>query len=752
MGAVARRLGEGDLERRRLRRAVALLPARLVMHQQAKAAHERMLRRQPGDQPRQQHRRAVQHLLAAVGAGEQLEAALEQARRDDRLARIGAAAEGGVDLGQQRLRRSGAPGRRAAGRAGRRCCAGPFPAAPPSARGRGRAARPAQRRAPRRVAADRGSAAAARRGPAPPRPARSRRWRCAARGRAARVACCRRCSEAIEAAEVAQARLHFEQHRVRPPRPARSAGCSETCGVKASAAWATGSIASASRAGSAWPSVMRGASASAVARFSPGLTPCACAAALAAEMRCSSTRAIADRRRLAAAPPTKVAANDSSESKGRCSAIQSTMNPGRERRARTRATANARERHGGERSGEIDEGRRRAARAARSLALLRAPPRRRPTAPPAARAAAALRAAARAASGRAAAAGRRRPPAGQAQRRRRRPAAAAASRSTKAAPSWLWAASWRRRSRSARRRGGSQATTAPTWPLFSACSSAHRLSLPGTTRARVLTTSSSSTSKPRPASAAADSAAGGSKTITSRPARCAATSAGASRRISPTPACGSSSSLSTRRGQPPPGSSASRRGEAARARRALPLRPSWWPSQSAGCRVSGARRRIVAPRAGAPQAARRSGAANAAPAPGAHGGRGGARRGRHGVHVITVRLYSIDARPADPDLARRAVDSIASRQLIDCFRQLSGPESAHGNAPPDSRTEAVRRFNRFYTRRIGVLHEKLADDPLLADRIAPALGARPPRPHHRRRAGARPRSRPRLPEPPAARA
>ena len=45
VGAVARRLGQGDLERRRLRRAVALLPARLVVHQQAKAAHEGVLRR-----------------------------------------------------------------------------------------------------------------------------------------------------------------------------------------------------------------------------------------------------------------------------------------------------------------------------------------------------------------------------------------------------------------------------------------------------------------------------------------------------------------------------------------------------------------------------------------------------------------------------------------------------------------------------------------------------------------------------------
>ena len=81
---------------------------------------------------------------------------------------------------------------------------------------------------------------------------------------------------------------------------------------------------------------------------------------------------------------------------------------------------------------------------------------------------------------------------------RRRPAAApgavacgralgaAISRSTKAGPSWACAASWSRRSRSARRRGGNQASTAPTWPLFSACSSAHRLSPPGdASRARV---------------------------------------------------------------------------------------------------------------------------------------------------------------------------------------------------------------------------------------------------------------------------
>ena len=101
--AVARRLGERDLERRRLRRAVALLPARLVMHEQAKAAHERMLRAEPRDQPHEQDAGAVQHLLAGVGAGEELESGVESARRNDRLARVGTAAECRVELGEQRL-------------------------------------------------------------------------------------------------------------------------------------------------------------------------------------------------------------------------------------------------------------------------------------------------------------------------------------------------------------------------------------------------------------------------------------------------------------------------------------------------------------------------------------------------------------------------------------------------------------------------------------------------------------------------
>ena len=60
-----------------------------------------MLGREPRDQPLEQHRGTVQHLLGAVGPREQLEPALEHRREDDGLARVGAAAEGGVDLGEQ---------------------------------------------------------------------------------------------------------------------------------------------------------------------------------------------------------------------------------------------------------------------------------------------------------------------------------------------------------------------------------------------------------------------------------------------------------------------------------------------------------------------------------------------------------------------------------------------------------------------------------------------------------------------------
>ena len=309
----------------RLRRAIALLPARLVVHQQAKAAHEGVLRREPGDQPREQHRRAVQDLLGGVGAGEQLEAALEQARRHDRLARIGTAAEGGVDLRQQRLAEAARqPGARQAEQVADLAQAHALQRLPvlaaraeqPDRRRRERLARRLEVGAARR----RLDAGEDRRALQP-----SRRRRCAARGRAAATACRSRSQQAIEAAEIAQARLDLEQHRVRRGA-GRSAGCSDTLGVKASAAWRPAAGPRRRAPASAWPRTMRGASASAVARFSPGLTPSACAAALAADdpvlvdQRDRPTRP-APRHRPRPASPRTIRARDD----GRCSAIQSTM-------------------------------------------------------------------------------------------------------------------------------------------------------------------------------------------------------------------------------------------------------------------------------------------------------------------------------------------------------------------------------------------------------------------------------------------
>jgi hypothetical protein len=74
-----------------------------VMHQQLEAAHEGVLRREPRDQPPEQHAGTLQHLLGGVGAAEELEAALEGRGQDDGLARIGPLPERRIELDQHRL-------------------------------------------------------------------------------------------------------------------------------------------------------------------------------------------------------------------------------------------------------------------------------------------------------------------------------------------------------------------------------------------------------------------------------------------------------------------------------------------------------------------------------------------------------------------------------------------------------------------------------------------------------------------------
>ena len=169
------------------------------------------------------------------------------------------------------------------------------------------------------------------------------------------------------------------------------------------------------------------------------------------------------------------------------------------------------------------------------------------------------------------------------------------------------------------------------------------------------------------------------------------------------PGCGSSSSLRTRRGQPRP---AARR----RARR------SRWPRRARRCGRAGGRARgpdaafrgPPADRVGRQPARRRRrgepGECSQRPARTA-GLEAKQREAGMSVHLITVRLYSTVARPLDPPLRRRSRRLHCFKQLIDCFRQLSGPESRPWHRPRRPPTEAVRRFNRFYTRRIGVLHE-----------------------------------------------
>ena len=212
--AVARRLGEGDLERGRLRRAIALLPARLVVHQQAKAAHERVLRRQPRDQAGEQDLCAVQDLLAAVGAREELEAALEQARRNDRVARIGSASEGGIDLGEQRLAEAARQaGARQAEQVADLAQAHSLQRLPVLA---ARAEQPHRRRSERPPRRSEVETARRRLDARQDRRSLRRRRRRDADGVAERSdRLLQAVQQAIDAAEVAQACLHFEQHRVR---------------------------------------------------------------------------------------------------------------------------------------------------------------------------------------------------------------------------------------------------------------------------------------------------------------------------------------------------------------------------------------------------------------------------------------------------------------------------------------------------------------------------------------------------------
>ena len=156
----------------------------------------------------------MQHLLAAVGAGEELEPALEHSRRDDRLARIGATTEGGVELGKQRLAEAARqPGARQAEQIAD--LAQPHPLqrlpvlAPRTEQPDGTPSR-APAGSPRASAQSGGRIDAGEDGGA-------LRRRCAGDGErvAERLdARAQALQQAIDAAEVAQARLHLEQHGV----------------------------------------------------------------------------------------------------------------------------------------------------------------------------------------------------------------------------------------------------------------------------------------------------------------------------------------------------------------------------------------------------------------------------------------------------------------------------------------------------------------------------------------------------------
>ena len=257
VGAVARRLGQGDLERRRLRRAVAAASA-----SRGASAAESGARTHAAPPARRSAARAAPPRRAAPARCVSARANSSSRLSNDGGRTIGSRGSGRRPKARVELDQQASPKRRASPARGRpsrssSCAQAHALQAPPSARGPGRAARPAP---PASALPGRGEVGAVRRRLDAGEDRRALRRRRAGGvhddGRAGASAAPQRLQQPLEAAEIAQARLHLEQHRV--GRGARLAAPAATrrCGVNASAACATGSKVRASRAGSAWPRTM----------------------------------------------------------------------------------------------------------------------------------------------------------------------------------------------------------------------------------------------------------------------------------------------------------------------------------------------------------------------------------------------------------------------------------------------------------------------------------------------------------------